>query len=82
MACDNRCTGDDVFPAPCGTCEGKKVPIKSVGYVVPEYKSRMVAMDSVRKAIDDAVARFYQMGIDDFTIEEVDSAICHEINKL
>jgi len=54
----------------------------SAGYVVPEYVPRQVSMDSVRKAIDGAMAPFYQMDIDDFTIEEVDSAVCHELNKL
>jgi hypothetical protein len=23
MSCDNRCTGDDIFPAPCSTCAGR-----------------------------------------------------------
>jgi hypothetical protein len=23
MPCDNRCIGDDVFPAPCATCTGR-----------------------------------------------------------
>lgn len=32
MSCDNRCIGDDVFPAPCGTCAGRKPSAAASGY--------------------------------------------------
>jgi len=38
MSCDNRCIGDDVFPAPCGTCEGRKPAAVSAGSKPLWYK--------------------------------------------
>jgi hypothetical protein len=44
---------------------------------------KMVNMADVRAAIDKALAPFYEMdSSDDFCVDEIDSSICHEINKL
>lgn len=48
MSCYNRCIGDDIFPTPCGTCEGKKPSVASANYVpdsvvwVPDAKNFVV----------------------------------------
>lgn len=43
---------------------------------------KMVSMDAVRAAVDAALAPFYEGVSTGVSIEDIDTAICHEINKL
>lgn len=58
MSCDNRCVGDDVFPAPCGTCEGKK-PSAASGVMARAARSRHNCPSGLHDSdtIEDAMAR-------------------------